>query len=81
MLRMVYLFPGDRIAALLLAGCRAAVCTVAAVKLELFAAPGVGSLCAVGASRVSATVILAHLIVVFLVAVVALLSSVGRALV
>ena len=46
------------IAALLLAGGCAAVCTVASVKFELLAAPGVGSLCAVGVSRVSAIVIL-----------------------
>ena len=45
------------IAALLLAG-GAVVCTVASVKFELLAARGVGSLSAVGVSRVSAIVIL-----------------------
>jgi hypothetical protein len=45
------------VAALLLAvGC-AAVCTVASVKLVLLATSGVGPLCAVGVSRVSAFVI------------------------
>ncbi len=42
---------------LLAVGC-AAVCTVASVKLVLFAAPGVVSLCAVRVSLVSAIVIL-----------------------